>query len=173
MREAANLAIPAVLLLVSLLLLFSKRDLLPALGEGLREGMQVSVSVFPTLLLFMVGVGMLSASGFPELLAKLLAPLGEALGIPLEILPLILLRPFTGSGSTALLTDLFAQYGADSVAGLCASVLMGASETMVYVLSLYFSSVGVRRTRYAYPVAFFVMLVCILLSCALTRAYLV
>ena len=114
---------------------------------------------------------MLSASGFPGLLSEWLAPVGEALGIPLPVLPLSLIRPFSGSGSVALLSDLFADYGPDSAAGLCASVLMGSSDTLVYVICLYFSSVGVRRTRYAFPVAIFVMVVCLLLSAAFSRRF--
>ncbi len=165
------LAVPVTLVAVGVLLLFSGQELYEPLKRGIEQGGRVTLSVFPALLLLSVGVSMLSASGFPGLLSEWLAPVGEALGIPLPVLPLSLIRPFSGSGSVALLSDLFADYGPDSAAGLCASVLMGSSDTLVYVICLYFSSVGVRRTRYAFPVAIFVMVVCLLLSAAFSRRF--
>lgn len=165
------LAVPAALLAVALLLLFSRREYSEPLLQGIEQGGRTTLSVFPALLLLSVGVSMLSASGLPGLLSDWLAPVGEALGIPIPVLPLAVLRPFSGSGSVALLSDLFADYGPDSAAGLCASVLMGSSDTLVYVICLYFSSVGVRRTRHAFPVAIGITLVCLLLSAALCRRF--
>ena len=165
------LAVPAALLAVALLLLFSRQEYSEPLRQGIEQGGRTTLSVFPALLLLSVGVSMLSASGLPGLLSEWLTPVGEALGIPIPVLPLAVLRPFSGSGSVALLSDLFADYGPDSAAGLCASVLMGSSDTLVYVICLYFSSVGVRRTRHAFPVAIVIMLVCLLLSAALCRRF--
>ena len=78
-------------------------------------------------------------------------------------------RPFSGSASAATLSDLLSRVGADSFTGLCASVIYGSSDTVVYVVSVYFSSVGIRRTRWALPCAFAVMLFCIFFSCFLCR----
>jgi spore maturation protein B len=117
----------------------------------------------------MVGVSMVSASGFVELLSGYLEPLGEKVGVPIEIIPLIILRPISGSGSNAVLADIFEKYGVDSFASSCASVLMASSETMIYVITVYFSSIKVKKTGYAIPAAVIIMLLCIYLSCFVCR----
>lgn len=170
-ENIAALAVPAAVLLTALLLLLSKKDLYRPFLDGIRRGGEVTVSVFPVFLLFSVAVAMLSASGLPAALARFIRPLSDRLGIPAEILPLAVLRPFSGSGANALLSDLFEKYGPDSPAGLCASVLMGSSDTLVYIICLYFSSVGIRRTRHAFLAAILVMLFSLFFSCALYRAF--
>lgn len=164
-----SLAIPGVVGVAALLLLLSRRPLLDAFVRGAEQGLKTAVHLLPMLVLLMTAVGMLSASGLPDTLGRLLRPIGDRLGIPMELLPLCILRPVSGSGSNALLLDLFSRCGVDSFPSLCASVLMGSSETLLYVAAVYYSSVGIRRTRQTLPIAFFVMLVCILLSCALCR----
>ena len=163
------LAVPAVLLLASLIILLYKKNSFDEFLIGVKSGMEMSVSLLPTFIILMVGVSMVSASGLPELLAKYLEPLGERTGVPVELIPLIILRPVSGSGSNAVLADIFEKYGADSFAGCCASVLMASSETMIYVITVYFSSVKVKKTGYAIPAASIVMLLCVYLSCEMCR----
>ena len=93
----------------------------------------------------------------------------EQVGIPAELTPLLVTRPFSGSASLAVLEDLLRALGPDSLPSLCACVLMGSSDTAVYVLSVYFSAVGVRRSRYALPCALAVMVFCVVLSCLICR----
>ena len=81
----------------------------------------------------------------------------------------MLLRPFSGSGALGVGAELISQYGADSFVSLCASVIMGSSDTLVYVISVYFSSVGIKKSRHAIPCALFVMLFCIVFSCIVCR----
>ena len=90
-------------------------------------------------------------------------------GVPAEILPLLITRPVSGSASTAVFASVAEKYGVDSFSALCAAVIMGSSDTLAYVTAVYFSSVGIRRTRHTYPIALFVMLLCIFLSCLLVR----
>lgn len=168
---AASLAVPSVIAAMALVLLVSKGDRYSEFALGAEEGMSTAISLLPNFVALMVGVSMLGASGFPELAAEWLRPIGEAIGIPVEILPLLIIRPMSGSASSAVLLDLFEKYGPDSFAGLCASVIMGASETLIYVVSVYFSSVNVKKTRYALPVAFAVMLFGIWISCRLCAIF--
>ena len=163
------LAIPAVTVLVGCVMLFGKKDYFHAFVVGAREGMQTAVSLCPTLVALMVAISMLHASGAIAWLAERLEPLAAGIGLPSELLPLLITRPFSGSASTAELSALLESAGADSLAGLCASVIFGASDTVIYVVAVYFSSVGIRRTRYAIPAALAVMLFCIFLACFLCR----
>ena len=108
--------------------------------------------------------GVLSA-----LIAWLSSPLAK-LGFPAELLPLALLRPFSGSASLALLSDIYQKYGADSFLGTAASLMMGSSETIFYTVALYFGSIHITKTRYCIPVALISGVVGIAVSLLLARA---
>ncbi len=152
-----------------LLLIKRKKNLFDEFLLGAADGGRTAVRLLPTLVALMAGVSMLRASGVIDLLAEWLRPAALALGVPSEMLSLVLLRPVSGSASNALLLDIFESYGADSLVGLCASVLLGSSDTVFYIVAVYFSAVGVRRTRHTLPVALLVALVALLLSCAVCR----
>lgn len=167
--RAAAWIIPLTACAVGLLLLFGKRDLFPHFVSGAREGLGTALGLFPSLLLTLCAVSMLRASGLLDLLAGSLTPLLDRLGVPSELVPLLLIRPFSGSASLAVFRDLTSALGPDSFPVLCAAVLMGSSDTSVYVLSVYFSSVGVRKTRYALPAALAVTVFCTFFCCLVCR----
>lgn len=161
--------IPALLCLVGWLMLMGKRPYFDAFLAGAREGLGTAARLCPTLTALLVAIGMLQASGAIEVIGGWIAPVFDALGVPGELLPLLLTRPFSGSAATATYASLLESSGPDSFAALCASVIMGSSDTAIYVVSLYFSSVGVKKSRYALPVALFLMLFCTFFSCLLCR----
>ena len=163
------LAMPLVAAVAGLFMLFGKKNYFAAFTEGAMEGLKTTVKLLPTLVALMVAIAMLNASGAVDLLSRLLAPFAEKIGLPSSLLPLLITRPFSGSASTAAYSSLLSEVGADSFAGLCASVIFGSSDTVVYIISVYFSAVGIRRTRWAFPCAFAVMLFCIFFSCFLCR----
>ncbi len=165
------LPMPLILAIVGLILLFGKKDRFDSFLGGARQGLQTAVQLLPTLCALIVGVSMLNASGAVEMLSYLLSPLVNAIGVPADILPLLLTRPFSGSASTASFVELLERVGADSFAGLCASVIFATSDTMVYIISVYFSSVGIKRSGSALPIATAVMLFCIFFSCFLCRLW--
>ncbi len=172
MIEALSaLAMPLVVTAVGAILLFGKKNYFEAFVRGAEQGLRTAVGLMPTLAALMVAVAMLNASGLIGALSRLLSPLANAIGLPTELLPLLLTRPFSGSASTAAYTDLLARVGADSLAGLCASVIYATSDTVVYVIAVYFSAVRIRSTRWAFPCAFAVMLFCIFFSCFLCRLW--
>ena len=100
-----------------------------------------------------MAVSMLSASGALDLFSHFISPAAKALGLPPEVMPLALLRPVSGSGSTALLTQIFSDYGPDSFIGRVASVMMGSTETTFYAIAVYFGAIGVKKTRHTIPAA--------------------
>ncbi|MBE6566483.1 MAG: spore maturation protein [Ruminococcaceae bacterium] len=151
--------------------MFSKRDRFESFLAGARQGLGTAVNLLPTLCALIVGVAMLNASGAIEWLANLFSPIASAIGVPAELLPLLFTRPFSGSASTASFVELLERVGADSFAGLCASVIFATSDTMVYIISVYFSSVGIKHSRAAFPIAGAVMLFCIFFSCFLCRMW--
>ncbi len=165
------LPMPLILAVVGSILLLGKQSRFESFLTGARQGLQTAVQLLPTLCALIVGVSMLNASGAVELLSYLLSPLVSLIGVPAEILPLLLTRPFSGSASTASFVELLEHVGADSFAGLCASVIFATSDTMVYIISVYFSSVGIKRSRETLPIASAVMLFCIFFSCFLCRIW--
>lgn len=119
---------------------------------GAKEGFELAVRLIPYLVGMLSAISILRASGLMDLLlARLKGPLA-VLGLPAELLPLALARPLSGSASFALMADALQTYGPDSFLGRLAATMQGATDTTLYILTVYFGSVGVRRTRYALPV---------------------
>ena len=137
--------------------------------KGAKGAIELVVSIFPYIVAIMVSVALMRTSGLTDLLTRLVSPIFNFLGIPNQVSELVLLRPFTGSGSFALLNDIYFQYGPDSYISRCASVIMGSSETVFYVATVYFSQTKVKKLLYAIPCALVASLVAAVLSCLLCR----
>lgn len=123
--------------------------------EGAKDGFGTAVELIPHLVGMMTAISMFRASGAMDILLNAVKPLFEWMGVPTEVVPLGLLRPITGAGSLAFTTDLIQQFGPDSMIGRIASTIQGSTDTTLYVLTVYFGAVGIRRTRYALKVGLF------------------
>ena len=145
--------LPGILVAVSLYALVKKQDVYACLLEGGREGLKLLFTIAPALVILLTGIHMLRASGAIALLSRLLSPVTDFLGIPPETLPLVLIRPFSGSGALAVGADLMATYGADSLIGRTAAIMLGSTETTFYTISIYFGAAGIKKTRYVVPAA--------------------
>ena len=130
---------------------FKKINVFDAFVTGAKQGFETSISIIPYLIAMMVAIGMLRASGFFELLQTFLAPTLTAWGMPTELLPLALMRPFSGSASTGIMAELIHQHGGNSFIAKTAATMMGSTETTFYVIAVYFGAVGIKRTRHAIP----------------------
>lgn len=128
--------------------LLSHHNIYEEFIEGARDGFQTVIGIMPTLIGLMVAVGILRASGFLEFVAGLFANITEPLGFPSELLPVTLVKMFSSSAATGLLLDIFKEYGADSLLGRMASIMMSSTETIFYTMSVYFMSVKIRKSRY-------------------------
>ena len=128
-------------------------DVYAALSDGALEGLRILLRIFPPLVGLLTAVQLLRASGLLEGLTALLSPLLTRLGIPPETLPLLLIRPISGSGALGVGADLIRTYGPDSTVGRTAAVMLGSTETTFYTIAVYFGAAEVRRTRYAVPAA--------------------
>ncbi len=168
---AAQLALPGILLLFGLYCLFSRRNTLPSFIDGASNGLKASFELIPTLVLLMTAISMFSASGAADYIAKILSPYLAKIGIPSELVPLIIIRPISGSGGTAILSDILEVHGPDSIVGRCASVMCASSDTLFYVITVYMSAAGVRKTRHTLPAAIIVMLLGVLLPCIAVRLF--
>lgn len=148
-----NLVIPLILCGVAGYGLCRRVDVYEALTQGAGEGLRILFRITPALVGLLTAVYMLRASGVLEALTGLLEPVMAFVGIPAELLPLMLVRPVSGSAALGVGAELIGAYGPDSELGRMAAVMLGSTETTLYVAAVYFGSVGIKQTRYAIPAA--------------------
>lgn len=123
--------------------------------EGAKQSIELILSIFPYICAVLIAVELFELSGLNAYFARFLSPLFNVLGIPEELCELVIIRPLSGNGSLAILENIYKTYGADSYIARCGSVIVGASETVFYVATVYFSTTKVKKLRYAIPVALF------------------
>ena len=140
--------IPLVICAVLVCARIKKVDIIKEFSIGAKDGLDTAKKLIPTLVLFLTAIAMFRSSGALDMLTSLLSKPAEALGIPKEVLPLALLKPFSGSGSFAIIEDIFKNHGADSFVGRVASVIAGSTETTFYTIAVYFGAVGITKTRH-------------------------
>lgn len=141
-------AVPVVILIIIIYGIMEKNKVYDNFIEGAKDGLQIVVNIFPTLIGIFLAVGALRTSGIIDLIINLIKPILNLLKIPSEIMPLAMLRPISGSASMAIATDIMSKYGVDSVIGVIASTIMGSTETTFYTIALYTSAVGIKKIRF-------------------------
>lgn len=161
--------VPLILLSCFVLSAIKRIDFLGSLTEGISEALTLTIKLVPNLVAVFVAISLMQQSGVSALLANLVAPLFSYLGIPKELLELIILRPLSGSGSLAILENVYATYGVDNFVSVCASIIMGSSETIFYVTSVYFCQEKDKKTGLAIPIALFSSFIGVLIASALAR----
>ena len=132
---------------------WKKADLFQALSQGAKEGLENAIGILPALTVTLLSIRVFEASGIMTKLNGLLSPLAAGMRLPPGVMPLLLLRPLSGSASLSLLSDILRQYGPDSRTGLVASAMMGSGETILYTCAVYLSAAGISKSRYIIPVA--------------------
>ena len=161
--------LPILFLLLIIYCIFKRINTYDSFVKGAKGAIKLVVDIFPFIASILIAVTLLRVSGITTFLTQILSPIFNFLGIPPELTELVLLRPFTGSGSYALLEDVLTTYGADSYISRCACVIMGCSETIFYVATVYFSQTKVKKLLYAIPVALLCSIVGTILACLLCR----
>ena len=122
-----------------------------AFVKGAKEGFPLVISILPFLVGMIVAIGMLRASGAIDTLSVWFGSVLALVGVPKELLPLALARPFSGSASNAILVEMINTYGPDSLLAKMGATVMGSTETTFYVIAVYFGAVGINKTRHAVP----------------------
>ena len=145
----SSFIIPIVFLLSSSAFLFPGRDCFASFIRGAKDGLRCAVG----LVLLCSAIAAFRASGAAEAISAFLSPIGGALGIPSKLFPLIISRPLSGAAANASFASLASDCGANSFEVFAAAVIMGSSDTLVYVLFVYFSQTRVKKTLYAFPAA--------------------
>jgi len=152
-KKMTDYIVPLLLLAICLIALRKKENAYDLLLEGTSDGLKLLLSLVPALVLLLTAVSMLRASGAVEAIGRFLSPVFRFFGIPPEAALLVLIRPISGSAALAVGTELMVQYGVDSSVGRTVAVMLGSTETTFYVISVYFGTIGIKKTRYAIPAA--------------------
>lgn len=148
-----DIIVPLIMGIVGLCAVIGKKDVFPTLTKGAEQGLKTVLDMLPALIVLFPAVYMLRASGALEAFSHLISPVFEFLGIPPETASLALLRPISGSAAAAAGAEIISSSGVDSLAGRTAAVMLGSSETTFYVIAVYFSAAGIKKTRWAIPAA--------------------
>lgn len=164
MKTLLPLTAPLIICAVFIFAMAKGVDIYSAMLCGVKKGLKTVGDILPALLVLFPAIYLLRASGVPERLSALLAPVFRLLGIPPETCLIMLLRPISGSGALSAAADIISRYGADSSIGRTAAVMIGSSETTLYVVAVYFGAAGVKNTRWAIPAALCADLACFVSS---------
>ena len=144
----SSLAMPMIILIIIIYGLKEKNKVFDTFLDGAKEGIEIVLKIFPTLIGLFVAIGALRSSGILDFIINSMEPILKLLNIPSQIMPIALLRPISGSASIAVATDIMKQFGVDSNIGLITSTIMGSTETTLYTIAIYTSAVGVKKTRF-------------------------
>lgn len=142
-------ALPFIILLILTLGIVKKVPIYEVFTEGAKDGFKVAVNIIPYLVAIIVAISMLRASGAIEMFAGLIAGFLTKIHVPSEVLPVIFVRPLSGSAALGLFSDIATNLGPNAYATKLSAVMVGSSETTFYVLAVYFGSVGITKFRYA------------------------
>ena len=140
--------------------------------EGAKEAFNVIMRIIPFLVTMLMAIGMFKGAGGIDLLTQMLSPILTPLNFPTDLVPLALMRPLSGSGTLALLTDVVHRLGPDNIVSLMAATIYGSTETTFYVAAVYFGAVGIKQTRHAIPAGLLADLTGVTASVIICRAVL-
>ena len=165
----SNLAMPLIILIIVIYGVIEKNKVFDTFLDGAKEGLEIVLSILPTLIGLFVAIGALRSSGILDIIIGFLTPILNVFHFPSEIMPLAMLRPISGSGSIAVATDIIKKYGVDTTIGMMASTIMGSTETTLYTIAIYTSSVKIKKTRFVLVAALIADVVGMLVSVGICR----
>lgn len=140
--------IPIIVIIIITYGMFKGRKVYEWFIEGAKDGLKVCLNIFPYLLAMIIAVNIFREAKLLDILNNMIAPIGGLIGLPKEVIPLVLVKPLSGSGAVGILTDILKTYGPDTTIGLISSVIMGTTETIFYTITVYFGAVQIKKIRH-------------------------
>lgn len=166
-----HFVIPVVVLSIIFYGLIKKVEIYDVFLEGVKEGLSMVLKLFPTMFAMVMSVDVLIKSNILSDITILIEPVLKFIKFPKELLPLALMRPISGSSSLVLMNEILATHGPDSFLGRVASIIQGSTDTTIYIISLYFSSIGIKKIKYSLIVGLLADLCAIILSVAVVSMF--
>ena len=159
-----NYIIPFIVLFIIIYGYYKRINIYDSFIKGVKEGINICLNLFPTIFALTISINILIKSNIINELTYILIPIFNIIKFPKELFTLSLLRPISGSSSLIVLNEILKTNGPDSLIGRIASVLQGSTDTTIYIISLYFSAVGIKKIKYSLIVGLLADLACIIIS---------
>lgn len=163
-KVISSAIIPIIILVIIIYGIKKKVNIYDIFVEGAKESIELTLNLFPSMLAMIFGVNIFLKSGFIDVLFTKLSSFLSFMKIPYQILPMMVMRPISGSSALAILTNIFENYGPDSFLGVLGSILQGSTDTTFYILTIYFGTVGVKKIKYALKAGIITDIICIIIS---------
>jgi len=165
----ASYIIPIILIVLFIFCFVKNVNAYEHFIGGARSAVDLCISTFPYLVAIFAAVELFKISGLSDTVANFLGPAFKFLGVPSELVEFMVIRPFSGSGSMAMLSDLYNTYGPDSYISRCASVIVSCTDTVFYIVAVYFSTVKIKKLRGTVFLALLSCFIGCLLACLICR----
>ena len=159
-----NLFVPILVIYIIIYSIYKKVDIFDTFVIGVKKGIKLTFNLFPTIFAMTIAITMITSSNLIYDLSNILVPLLSFFHFPKEVLSLALLRPISGSSSLVLLGEILNRYGPDSFIGSLASVMQGSTDTTIYIIGLYFASIGIKKIRYSLILGLLADLISVIIS---------
>lgn len=164
-----NSIIPIFIVVILLIGIKEKKDIFKLFCDGILDGLKVVYKIFPFILSITIAINLLTDTNALNIIILPFSNLLEKLNIPKEIIPLFILRPLSGGASMSLVLDIFKKFGPDSISGKMVSVIMGATETTLYTITILFGAVKIKKIRGVFIAGIFADIVAIVISIILVN----
>ncbi len=171
MEIISKIILPLFIIVIVFYGVKKKINVYDAFLEGAKEGLVTTFNIFPAVMAMIFAINIFLDSNFLSFLIKLLSPMLGSITVPLEIIPMALLRPISGTASLAIMNDIFKSFGPDSFIGRLASVLQGCTDTTIYVIALYFGTVKITKIKHALWGGLFADLIGIIAAIIITNLF--
>lgn len=166
-----NYFIPVIVIIIIVYGIYKKVDIFDTFILGVKEGMRLSINLFPTIFTMIIAISIITDSNIINYVCNLLNNFFIKINFPSQVLPLALLRPISGSSSLVVLNDILAKHGTDTFIGRLASVMQGSTDTTIYIISMYFASIGIKKIRCSLLVGLLADLLSVILSVIVVSIY--
>ena len=164
MMNISKIILPIFVLIIIIYGLYKKIDIYEIFISGVKEGLTMSINIFPTIFAMSLAINILIKSNVLNVLINFISPITNIFSIPKEVLPLAILRPISGSSSLIILDNILKTYKPDSFIGRVASIIQGSSDTTFYIIGLYFGSVGIKKIKHSLFVGLLSDFICVIIA---------
>ena len=161
--------IPIIILFIVSYGVFKKVKVYEVFVEGAKDGLKICKNIFPYLLCMLLAIKVFRESGILEYIINFIEPFINVLGVPKEVITQIFIKPLSGSGALGIFTDNIKNFGPDSFLGVLSSVLMGSTETIFYIIALYFGAVKIKKIRHTLWTAILSEIIGVILAINITK----
>ena len=169
MNYIVDAIMPLIIAVVVIYGMYKKVKVYECFIEGAKEGIKICFKIFPYLLAMIMAVSIFKASGAMGIFTKITAPLAAIIGLPPEVVPLVVIKPLSGSGALGIYAQTLKEYGPDTFIGIVASIIMGSTETIFYTITVYYGAAGIKKIRHTLWAAVFADLVAIIMAVITAR----